>query len=160
MPITEDVVTELAHRFIVTKQRRVPLEPITSLYPDLTADDVYGVQMAVVATKVHDRDRLVGRKVGATNQTIQQLLGNDEPIYGSLLESCRIADGETISLSQLIHPRIECEIAFLLSKDLVGPDITVADVLAATQAVMPSLEINDPRTREWKVGSCEVMADA
>jgi 2-keto-4-pentenoate hydratase len=159
MPVTEEIIAELTHRLIAAEQRCAPIEPITSLYPDLTEADAYRVQMAVIATKVERGDRVTGRKVGATSQTIQQLLRIDEPIYGTLLESNRVANDETISLSQLIHPRIECEIAFLLGEDLVGPGIVVTDVLAATQAVMASLEINDPRTREWKIGSREAIAD-
>jgi 2-keto-4-pentenoate hydratase len=159
MPVTEEVITDLAHRLITAEQRCVPIEPITSLYPDLTEADAYRVQMAVVATKVEHGERMIGRKVGATSQAIQQLLRIDEPIYGTLLESNHVANGETISLSRLIHPRVECEIAFFLGEDLVGPGIAVTDVLAATQAVMASLEINDPRTREWKIGSHEAIAD-
>ena len=159
MPVTDEVIAELAHRLIAAEQRCVPIEPITSLYPDLTEADAYRVQMAVVATKVERGDRVVGKKVGATSQAIQQLLRIDEPIYGTLLESNRVANGETILLSRLIHPRVECEIAFLLGENLVGPDVAVSDVLAATQAVVASLEINDPRTREWKIGSREAIAD-
>jgi 2-keto-4-pentenoate hydratase len=159
MPVTEEVITDLAHRLIVAEQRCVPIEPITSLYPHLTEADAYHVQMAVIATKVERGDKVIGRKVGATSQTIQQLLRIDEPIYGTLFETNRVANDQTISLSQLIHPRVECEIAFLLGENLVGPGIAVTDVLAATQAVMASLEINDPRTREWKIGSSEAIAD-
>jgi 2-keto-4-pentenoate hydratase len=159
MPVTEEPITELARSFIGAEQRCVPIEPITSLYPDLTEADAYRVQMAVVATKVARGDRVTGRKVGATSQPIQQFLGIDEPIYGTLLESNRVANGETILLSRFIHPRVECEIAFLLGENLVGPDVAVSDVLAATQAVVASLEINDPRTREWKIGSREAIAD-
>jgi 2-keto-4-pentenoate hydratase len=159
MPVTEEVIVDLAHRLIDAEQQCVPIEPITSLYPDLTEADAYRVQMAVIATKVERGDEVAGRKVGATNPTIQQLLRIDEPIFGSLFESDRVADGDTISLSRLIHPRIECEIAFLLGADLLGPGMAVTDVLAATQAVMASLEINDPRTREWKIGSREAIAD-
>jgi 2-keto-4-pentenoate hydratase len=159
MPVTEEVIVELAHKLIAAEQRCVPIEPITALYPDLTEADAYRVQMALVATKVERGYRVAGRKVGATSQPIQQLLRIDEPIFGSLFESERVANGKTISLSRLIHPRIECEIAFLLGEDLVGPGITVSDVLAATRAVMASLEVNDPRTREWKIGSREAIAD-
>jgi 2-keto-4-pentenoate hydratase len=159
MPVTEEVITDSAHRFITAEQRCVPIEPITSLYPDLTEADAYHVQMAVVTANVEHGDRVIGRKVGATSQAIQQLLQINEPIYGTLLESNRVANGEAISLSRLIHPRVECEIAFLLGEDLAGPDIAVTDVSAATQAVMASLEINDPRTREWKIGSREAIAD-
>jgi 2-keto-4-pentenoate hydratase len=78
MPVTEEVITDLAHRLIAAEQRCVPIEPITSLYPDLTEADAYRVQMAVVITKVERGDRVIGRKVGATSQAIQQLLQIDE----------------------------------------------------------------------------------
>jgi 2-keto-4-pentenoate hydratase len=159
MPVTEEVIADLARGFIAAEQRCVPIEPITSLYPDLTEADTYRVQMAVVTTKVERGDKVTGRKIGATSQPIQQLLRIDEPIYGTLFESNQVSNGEMIALSQLIHPRVECEIAFLLGEDVVGPGITVTDVLAGTQAVMASLEINDPRTREWKIGSREAIAD-
>ncbi len=159
MPATQEAIADLAYRLAAAEQQCVPVEPITSLYPDLTEDDAYRVQTAVVATKVNRGDKVIGRKVGATSQHIQQLLRIDEPIYGTLLETNQVANGETLSLSQLIHPRVECEIAFLLGEDLVGPGIVVADVLAATQAVSAALEINDPRTREWKIGSREAIAD-
>src|SRR5215211_3905791 len=112
MPVAEEVIAELAHRLIAAEQRCAPIEPIMSLYPDLTEADAYRVQMAVIATKVERGDRVTGRKVGATSRTIQQLLRIDEPIYGSLFQSNPVANGESISLSRLIHPRIECEIAF------------------------------------------------
>jgi 2-keto-4-pentenoate hydratase len=159
MSVTEEDIVDLAHRLIAAEQSCVPIEPITALYPDLTVADAYRVQMTLVATKVESGDQVAGRNVGATNPTIQQLLQIDEPLYGSLFQSARVANGETISLSRLIHPRVECEIAFLLGADLVGPSTTVSDVLAATRPVMASVEINDPRTREWKIGSREAIAD-
>jgi 2-keto-4-pentenoate hydratase len=159
MPTKEGVIAELASKFVAAEQERAPLEPITTLHPDLTADDAYRVQAAVVATKVRSGDRIVGRKVGATSQAVQQLLGIDEPIYGALLESSRVENGGEIPLSQLIHPRVECEIAFLLDQDMAGPGATVADVLAATRAMSASLEINDPRTQGWRVGMREAIAD-
>ena len=83
MPVTEEDITDLAHRLITAEQRCVPIEPITTLYPDLTEADAYRVQMAAVITKMEHRDRMIGRKVGATSQAIQQILRIDEPIYGT-----------------------------------------------------------------------------
>ena len=70
MPVTEEVIVELAHKLIAAEQRCVPIEPITALYPDLTEADAYRVQMALVATKVERGYRVAGRKVGATSQPI------------------------------------------------------------------------------------------
>jgi 2-keto-4-pentenoate hydratase len=120
---------------------------------------IRGLGTCAEICKAEHGGTVVGRKVGATTRTIQELLDIDEPIYGTLFEANRVANGETIPLSGLIHPRVECEVAFVLGEDLVGPGVTVADVLASTRAVMASLEINDPRTREWRIGSREAIAD-
>jgi 2-keto-4-pentenoate hydratase len=149
----------LARRLIAAERQCAPIEPVTSLYPDLTEADAYRVQAAVARTKTEHGDRVIGRKVGATSRAIQELFDIDEPIYGTLLEGNRVANGEKITLSRLIHPRIECEIAFVLGEDVVGPGVTVVDVRASTRAVMASLEINDPRTRDWRIGSLEAIAD-
>jgi 2-keto-4-pentenoate hydratase len=67
IPVTEEVIFDLAHRLIAAEQRCVPIDPITSLYPNLTEVDAYRVQMALVATKVECGDRVTGGKVGATS---------------------------------------------------------------------------------------------
>lgn len=159
MPIQENLITDLANKFIAAEDQREPLDPITSVYPNLTVDDAYRVQMALVRFKAKRGDKVIGKKVGASNETIQRMLGLDEPLFGHLFAGYQISNGATISLSQFIQPRIECEIAFLLKKDLIGPGITTAKALEATEAVMASFEINDPRTRDWKLGKCELAAD-
>jgi 2-keto-4-pentenoate hydratase len=84
MPVTREVIAELAHGLIVAERECAPIEPVTSLAPDLTQADAYRVQAAIVRTKVERGDRVIGRKVGATSRAIQELLGIDEPIYGTL----------------------------------------------------------------------------
>lgn len=159
MSIDAALITEIARRFLTAEERRSPLAPISSMYPNLTEDDAYRIQRTLVRTKAQRGDKVIGRKVGATSEAIQQMLGIREPVYGHLLESHRVGDGEKLALSELIHPRIECEIAFLLNQGIAGPGITPSDVLAVTKVVMASLEINDPRTKDWKVGRWEVIAD-
>jgi len=88
MSVTEEVNDDLAHRLIAAEQSCVPIEPITALYPDLTVADAYRVQMTLVATKVESEDQVAGRKVGATNPTIQQLLQIDEPLNWKSVPKC------------------------------------------------------------------------
>ena len=159
MSINGRIITQLAQDFITAEMQCRPIEPIISQFPHITEAEAYRIQKVVVDLKKERGEQIVGKKVGATSQAIQQFLGVEEPIYGQLFASQQLADGETISISQLIHPRVECEIAFLLDKDLIGPGVTETDVLEATRVVMPALEINDPRTRDWKIGMVEVIAD-
>lgn len=160
MSLQAQLITDLAHGFITAEQTRSPIEPIGSLHPELTEADVYHVQMAIVEHKLQRGDQIIGKKSGATNQPAQNLFGLSEPFYGHLLASGRVADGGTIAVSELIHPRLECEITFRMGRPLVGPNVTVADVLDATEAVIASFEIVDTRTRDWKLlGMRELIAD-
>jgi 2-oxopent-4-enoate/cis-2-oxohex-4-enoate hydratase len=67
--------------------------------------------------------------------------------------------GENVPMSRLIQPRAEGEIAFILGCDLSGPGVNVADVLAATEWVMPCFEIVDSRIQDWKIGIIDTIAD-
>ena len=153
------IIDDLAEMYLAAERQRSVLDPIDALCPDLTLEDAYNVQMEIVERKVQGGDRVVGKKVGATNEAVQKAMNIHEPIYGHLLESHQVPEGGCISTSRLIHPRIECEIAFKIKENLEGPGITVPDVLEAVDSVMASLEINDARTREWKIGTRDVIAD-
>jgi 2-keto-4-pentenoate hydratase len=159
MRADESLIADLARQFILAEDQAEPIEPISSLYPNLTIEDAYRIQMAAVEAKLRRGDKIVGKKVGATSAAVQEQFGIAEPLYANMLKSHRIANGATISRSRLIDPRFECEIAFLLGQDLAGPGVTVADVLAATEAVMASIEVNDCRTRDWKVSVREIVSD-
>ena len=87
------------------------------------------------------------------------MLGVDEPDYGHLLSDMSVENSSIIDISGLIQPKIEGEIAFVLKKDLVGPNITVQDVIDATDYVVPALEIVDSRIEDWKIKLQDTVAD-
>jgi len=155
----EDAIDDLARRYLAAEAERAVLEPISVICPHLTVEEAYRVQMAIVAEKLAAGERLAGKKVGATNEAIQKAMMISEPIYGHLFKSQKIASGEAASLSRLIHPKVECEIAFTLHRDLSGPGATIDDALGAVGAVTAAIEINDARTRDWMIGTREVIAD-
>ncbi len=155
----EDAICDLARRYLVAEAERAALEPISVICPDLTMEEAYRVQMAIVATKLDTGESLAGKKVGATNEAIQKAMMIPEPIYGHLFKSQQISTGTTVPLSRLIHPKVECEIAFILGRDLSGPGATAEEALEAARSVTASIEINDSRTRGWQIGTREVIAD-
>ncbi|MDF1481965.1 2-oxopent-4-enoate hydratase [Extensimonas sp. H3M7-6] len=133
--------------------------PLTSRHPDITVDEAYQVQQRMIARRLEKGERVVGKKIGVTSQAVMNMLGVYQPDFGYMLDGMIVSDGETIPMSSLIQPKAEGEIAFVLKKDLMGPGVSNADVLAATDFVMPCFEIVDSRIRDWKIKIQDTVAD-
>jgi 2-oxopent-4-enoate hydratase len=145
----------------VAERDRAAIRPLTEALPELTVKDAYAIQAAWLLRKLA-RDaglRLVGRKVGLTAKAMQEQLGVDQPDFGFLLNTMLVPDGGTIQRRELIMPRVEPEIAFYLGRPLRGPGVAAADVLEATDAVAPALEIVDSRIADWKIKLQDTVAD-
>lgn len=149
----------LATELLGAEESRQPVDALTSRFPGITVADAYQIQLEGVAIKSGSGRRIVGKKIGLTSKAMHQLLGVNEPDYGHLLDDMIIPPGEAIAISRLLQPKAEGEIAFLLNRDLTGPGVTYWDVLAATEAVMPAIEIVDSRVRDWKIKLEDTVAD-
>ncbi|WP_299602243.1 2-oxo-hept-4-ene-1,7-dioate hydratase [uncultured Tateyamaria sp.] len=114
-------------------------------HPDIDMDDAYAIQEQVVAAKVAAGDPVIGWKIGLTSRAMQMALNIDIPDSGVLTQSMQFDTGATIPAGHFIQPRIEAEIAFVMKSDIGGADVTRDDVLAATDYVVPALEILDTR---------------
>lgn len=115
--------------------------------------------MKSIDQKVKDGQNVVGKKIGLTSFAMQKLLGVDQPDYGHLLDSMEVPNGGTIPMDTLFNPKVEGELAFVLKKDLIGPAVTVEDVLEATEYIVPSIEIVDSRITDWKIKLEDTVAD-
>lgn len=137
-----------------------PIDALTATYPGITVEDAYAIQRAGIdlrcAGKAHT---VVGKKIGLTSVAMQKLLGVDEPDFGHLLDHMLVVEGQAIPASQLLLPKVEGEVAFVLKHALRGPGVTFADVLRATEGVMASIEIVDSRIRDWKIKLPDTIAD-
>ncbi|MGG1599349.1 2-keto-4-pentenoate hydratase [Paenibacillus naphthalenovorans] len=140
-------------------ENKQAISPITETYPSLTAEDAYQIQREL--TKLHQQQgrQVIGNKIGLTSEGIQKQLHVYEPDFGVMFSDFAFEHGAEIDSKRMIYPRIEAEIAFLLDKDLRGPNVTAADVLAATKAVVPSFEIIDSRIKDWKIKISDTIAD-
>lgn len=150
---------QLALEFIGAEESRQPLDPLTARFPEISVADAYQIQLEGIALKTAGGQRIVGKKIGLTSKAMQQLLLVPEPDYGQLLDSMLIPPGEAAPISRLLQPKAEGEIAFFLGRDLTGPGITYLDVLNATEAVAPAIEIVDSRVRDWKIRIQDTVAD-
>ena len=132
---------------------------ITTDYPEMTIEDAYKVQEELVAIKLKQGHQIVGPKMGLTSQAKMRQMNVEEPIYGYIFDYMVIPEGGTIYMNDLIHPKVEAEIAFILGKDIEGTAVTGAEVLAATEHVVPALEIIDSRYENFKFTLPDVIAD-
>ena len=140
------------------RERRV-IEPLTDRHPGITIEQAYRVQGRMIERRLQDGERLVGKKIGVTSRAVMNMLGVYQPDFGMMLDAMIVSDGGSIAMDTLIQPKAEGEIAFVLKRDLMGPGIGNADVLAATECVMPCFEIVDSRIRDWKIRIQDTVAD-
>jgi 2-keto-4-pentenoate hydratase len=152
-------VQALADSLLRAEAMRVPVEPLTASHPTLGGGDAYRVQLAGVQRKIASGRRVIGKKIGLTSKAMQNLLGVHEPDYGHLLDDMLVGDGATCRRDELLQPKVEGEIAFVLKDRLRGPGVHLADALRATAGVMASLEIVDSRVRDWKIKLADTVAD-
>jgi 2-oxo-hept-3-ene-1,7-dioate hydratase len=143
----QDELAGIAGRLYAAEQTRTPIRQLSLDYPDMTVDDAYAVQRALVALKVADGRRIRGRKIGLTSKVMQRAVSIDEPDYGALFDDMFVEDGGRVAAGRFIRPRVEVELAFVLGDELRGPGVTLFDVLRATEFVTPALEILDARVQ-------------
>lgn len=150
---------EIASRLQNAEKSLIPIEPLTSTYPEISVADAYQIQIAQVNAKVAEGEKVVGKKIGLTSEAMQKMVNVTTPDFGHLLDSMMHVDGETIFLDELIQPRLEAEIGFVLKKDLKGPGASVTDVIVATDYVVPVIEIVDSRILDWRIKFEDTVAD-
>ena len=151
--------SRLSRALLTARDTRSPIAPLTESEPDLSIPDAYVIAQLGVAADVAAGARPVGHKIGLTAAAVQRQLGVDRPDYGALLDTMAIADGATIDPDEYIAPRIEVELAFRLGAALPGPDVSAADVRAATESVHPSFELVDSRIADWRIKLADTVAD-
>jgi len=132
---------------------------ITNDYPDMDWDDAYAIQDAIRARKLGRGRRLVGLKAGLTSHAKMKQMGVTSPVFGFMTDDYAVADGGEVRCVELIHPKVEPEIAFVLREALRGPGCHVGAVLAATACLLPGVEVIDSRYRDFKFDLKSVIAD-
>ncbi|MEX0954419.1 MAG: 2-oxo-hepta-3-ene-1,7-dioic acid hydratase [Rhizobiaceae bacterium] len=125
--------------------RRSQIELLSMRHPGMTMDDAYAIQSALVKRKVEAGRRVIGWKIGLTSKAMQYALNIDIPDSGVLFDDMIFENNAEVPADRFIQPRVEAELAFVMKAPLRGPDVTPDDVLAATDHVIPALEILDTR---------------
>jgi 2-oxo-3-hexenedioate decarboxylase len=148
----------MADALIAAERERKPIAPFTDAAPGLDAETGYQAQRLVVQHRLDRAERLIGAKLGLTSRVKQEAMGVHEPLYGWLTSGLVHPHGEPLPLDELIHPRVEPEIAFLIGRELRAP-ATITSVLEATEAVLAAVEVLDSRYEDFRFQLPDVIAD-
>lgn len=159
MSLDKATIEKLAKHCEDAELEAYEITKITEDYPEMTYKDAYDIQWTARAAKEARGHKIVGMKMGLTSQAKMKQMGVSDPCYGYLADYFSFGDGACIKIDELIHPKVEAEIAFVLKSDLSGPGCHIGDVLAATDFVMPAVEIIDSRYKDFKFDLKSVIAD-
>ena len=157
--LSKETVAQLAEHLEHAELHAVDVKKITDDYPEMDWEDAYDIQWAIRRRKEARGTKVIGLKMGLTSYAKMKQMGVDVPVYAFLADYFNVPDGGTVKTSELIHPKVEAEIAIITNKPLRGPGCTVAQVLNATEAVVPAVEVIDSRYENFRFDLKSVIAD-
>ena len=143
--LSQDIIQAAARRLHAAEKARQPVRQISLDHPEITIEDAYAIQKAWVQIKLAEGQKVVGHKIGLTSRAMQMSSQINEPDFGTLLDEMVYKDASDIPCSRFIDPMVEVELAFILKDRLEGENVTIFDVLSATDYVVPAVEIIDAR---------------
>ncbi|MBF5006987.1 2-oxo-3-hexenedioate decarboxylase [Diaphorobacter caeni] len=159
MALEKHTIEQLAEHLDNCELQARDTPKITDDYPDMDWDDAYAIQDTIRARKLARGARIIGYKAGLTSHAKMKQMGVESPVFGFLADYFSVPEGSAVQVSELIHPKVEPEIAFVMKRALKGPGCNIADVLAATDFVLPGIEVIDSRYRDFKFDLKSVVAD-
>lgn len=157
--LSREQIIRLCERVEGAQTRAYAIPKLTNEYPDMTMDDGYAVQAELRRRFQASGHRQVGWKAGLTSKAKMIQMGVNVPSIGFLTDRMACPENSAVSTSDLVHPRVECEIAFVTKANLRGPNCTREMVLEATDYVLPAIEIIDSRFSGFKFDLQSVIAD-
>lgn len=159
MKLDQSTIAQLAEHLENAELNARDVTKITDEYPDIDWDDCYAIQYEIRRRKEARGHRIAGMKAGLTSRAKMKQMGVETPVFGFVFDYMSCPDGGEIKTSELIHPKVEAEICFVTKAPLRGPGCHVGAVLAATDFVIPAVEIIDSRYRDFKFDLKSVIAD-
>lgn len=157
--MNQDKIASYGDELYAAWLERKAVAPLLAREPEMSIEDAYRIQEHFVSRRVAAGERIIGKKIGATSRPVQEFLGVYQPDFGMLTSAMLHENGATLDLGELIQPKAEAELAFVLKHDLIGPGITAMDVIRATDYVLPCFEIVDSRIDNWQIKIQDTVAD-
>lgn len=151
---------ELASELIKSRLCKQQISPFSERFNDISLDDAYAISRLAFNERLKQPGVTEkGRKIGLTSRAVQKQLGVNEPDFGFLTSDMEIPSGGVLPRGSLMQGRAEGEVAFLLKDNLSGTSLTVEDIIKATEAVIPCIEVIDSRIKDWKIKIHDTVSD-
>jgi 2-keto-4-pentenoate hydratase len=157
--ITSSLREEIALSLREAESSRKPIAPLASHWPEIDVADAYEIQRINIERRIENGASIRGHKVGLSSRAMQEMMGVREPDYGHLLDEMFVFESFSVAADDLIQPRVEIEVAFVLGSSLPKRGCNAADVIRATEFILPAIEIIDSRIADWKIGIVDTIAD-
>jgi len=157
--LSRQTIEQLAAHLETCELEAKDTPKITDDHPDMDWDDAYAIQDEIKRRKIARGNRIIGLKAGLTSHAKMKQMGVETPVFGFLADYFSVPEGGEVDTAQLIHPKVEPEIAFVTKAPLRGPGCHIGAVLAATDFVIPAIEVIDSRYRDFKFDLKSVVAD-
>ncbi len=148
-----------AKRLREAAQKKITCDPVRHLIGEKDIEKAYAVQEINTALRIANGGKVVGSKIGLTSPAVQKQLGVDQPDFGMLWADTEVWNNGEISVQEIMQPKAEAEIAFVLGKDLTSDTITTVDVLSAIDYALASIEIVGSRIEGWNIRITDTIAD-
>ena len=140
-------------------ENRTAIDPLRTEIGMEDLNFAYAIQNINTQLRLDEGVRLVGKKIGLTSKAVQAQLGVDQPDFGMLFNDKEVLNGDRISMKELMQPKVEAEIAFVLGEDLDGDGLTIIDLLASIDYALPAIEIVGSRIKDWNIKITDTIAD-
>ena len=159
MQLEASTMARLAEHLETCQLQARDTTKITDEHPGMDWEDAYAIQDEILRRKLLRGARVVGLKAGLTSHAKMKQMGVTDPVFGFLVDEFVVPEGGEARMSELIHPKVEPEICFVLKRALTGPGCHIGAVLAATDFILPGIEVIDSRYRDFKFDLKSVVAD-
>ncbi|MEL6982319.1 MAG: 2-oxo-hepta-3-ene-1,7-dioic acid hydratase, partial [Actinomycetota bacterium] len=161
MPITDSQAAAEAALLDQAERTATSVRQTTSVYPDMTIDDAYRVQAAWLELKLARGETMAGHKIGLTSRAMQAAMNITTPDSGFLTDAMVFEPDSTLTAAEFCDPKIELELCFVLAENLSGPDLTIDQVLDATDHISPAIELIAARShrRDPETGRTRTVVD-
>ncbi len=157
--LSDDARRTVADSLREAEASRRPIPPIRETWPMADVVDAYQIQLLNIQPRIDHGARVNGHKVGLSSRAMQEMMGVDEPDYGHLLSDMELHEDRPVQAGRYCYPRVEVEVGFVLGESLPGAGCTEEDVLRATEAVAPAIELIDSRILDWDIQITDTIAD-
>jgi 2-keto-4-pentenoate hydratase len=143
--LTDEVRREIADKIYACFEQKTQIPLLNTAYPDIEVIDAYHIQEQVVGAFISAGRQIKGYKIGLTSKAMQEMAGSNEPDYSAMLDHMFIPEASVLSRADWLDPLVEIELAFVMKHRLQGPGVNIAEVIQATDFVLPAIEIVDFR---------------